>query len=141
MYNVYFQDKDFGKQAIFRAHVNPPASVVTTIKAYQKYFLKKAYIGEDVFWGLSPSEGDTVEFRFDPAIEIERFVFAIFNVFLFKTSGKHVRAVNTPLKPQFHIVEMGLAGVYLFLIQNIDCGYSLERTHQGGSNVYLQSMF
>ena len=74
---LYFQDKDFGKQAIFRAHVNPPASVVTTIKAYQKYFLKKAYIGEDVFWGLSPSEGDTVEFRFDPAIEIERFVLTI----------------------------------------------------------------
>lgn len=69
------KDKDFGKQAIFRAHVNPPASVVTTIKAYQKYFLKKAYIGEDVFWGLAPTEGDTVEFRFDPAIDIESYLF------------------------------------------------------------------
>ena len=25
--------------------------------------------------------------------------------------------------------------------QNIDCGYSLEPTRQGGSNEYLQSMF
>ena len=78
---MYLQDKDFGKQAIFRAHVNPPASVVTTIKAYQKYFLKKAYIGEDVFWGLAPTEGDTMEFRFDPAIDIERCVCLLFHHF------------------------------------------------------------
>ena len=52
--------------------MNPVASVHTTIKAYQKFFLKKAYIGEDVFWGLAPTEGDTVEFRFDPPIEIAR---------------------------------------------------------------------
>lgn len=69
------KDKDFGKQAIFRAHVNPVASVHTTIKAYQKFFLKKAYIGEDVFWGLAPTEGDTVEFRFDPPIEIASYLF------------------------------------------------------------------
>ena len=34
-----------------------------------------------------------------------------------------------PLKPHFYIVKLGYAGVYLFylfLLQNIDCGYSLE---------------
>ena len=34
-----------------------------------------------------------------------------------------------PLKPLFYIVKLGYAGVYLFflfLLQNIDCGYSLE---------------
>ena len=39
---------------------------------------------------------------------------------------------------------MGYAGVYLFflfLLQNIDCGYSLELPQRGGSNVYPQSMF
>ena len=39
---------------------------------------------------------------------------------------------------------MGYAGVYLFflfLLQNIDCGYSLEPPRRGGSNVYPQSMF
>ena len=36
-----------------------------------------------------------------------------------------------PLKPHFYIVKMGNTGVYLFflfLLQNIDCGYSLEPT-------------
>ena len=43
-----------------------------------------------------------------------------------------------PLKPHIYIVKLGFTGVYLFflfLLQNIDCGYSL------GSNVYPQSMF
>ena len=40
-----------------------------------------------------------------------------------------------PLKPHLYVVKLGYAGVYLFflfLLQNIDCGYSLEpprRTH------------
>ena len=49
-----------------------------------------------------------------------------------------------PLKPRLYIVKLGYAGVYLFflfLLQNIDCGYSLEPPQQGGSNVYPQSMF
>ena len=34
-----------------------------------------------------------------------------------------------PFKPHFYIAKLGYAGVYLyffFLLQNIDCGYSLE---------------
>ena len=34
-----------------------------------------------------------------------------------------------PLKPHFHIEKLGYAGVYLFflfLLQNVVCGYSLE---------------
>ena len=49
-----------------------------------------------------------------------------------------------PLKPHFYIEKLGYAGVYLFflfLLQNIDCGYSLEPPRRGGSNVYPQSMF
>ena len=51
---------------------------------------------------------------------------------------------NMPVKPNFYIEKLGFAGVYLFilfLLQNIDCGYSLEPPCQGGSNVYPQSMF
>ena len=54
------------------------------------------------------------------------------------TSGKNVRAMYTPLNPTFIIVKLGFAGVYLFflfLLQNIDCGYSLEWPPRGGSNV------
>ena len=49
-----------------------------------------------------------------------------------------------PLKPHFYIVKLGFTGVYIiFLIsaENIDCGYSLEPPHRGGSNEYTQSMF
>ena len=34
-----------------------------------------------------------------------------------------------PLKPQFYVVKLGFAGVYiifLILLKNIDCGYLLE---------------
>ena len=48
-----------------------------------------------------------------------------------------------PLNPTF-ILKNGVAGVhliFLFLIQNIHCGYSLESPQRGGSNVYPQGMF
>ena len=44
-----------------------------------------------------------------------------------------------PLKPHFYIAKLGCTGVYiifLILLKNIDCGYSLEPPRQGGSNEY-----
>ena len=44
------------------------------------------------------------------------------------SSGKHVSVMYYPLNPTF-IQQNGYAGVYLFflfLLQNIECGYSLE---------------
>ena len=49
-----------------------------------------------------------------------------------------------PLKPHFHIVKLGFAGVYIiFLIsaQKHRLWYSLEPPRRGGSNEYPQSMF
>ena len=49
-----------------------------------------------------------------------------------------------PLKAHFYIVKLGFTGVYiifLFLLKNIDCGYSLEPPRRGGSNEYKQFMF
>ena len=60
------------------------------------------------------------------------------------SSGKHVHVLNTPFNPTFIQKKLGYAGVYLFflfLLQNVHCGYSLESPCRGGSNVYLQSMF
>ena len=68
------------------------------------------------------------------------------NTGVFLSSGKHVGEITrlyTPLLPHFYIVKLGYAGVYLFflfLLQNIDCGYSLIPPRRGGSNVYPQSM-
>ena len=49
-----------------------------------------------------------------------------------------------PLEPHFYIVKLGFTGAYiifLFLLKNINCGYSLEPPRRGGSNEYPQSMF
>ena len=48
-----------------------------------------------------------------------------------------------PLKPHFCIVNRftGVYIIFLILLRNIDCGYSLESLHWGGSNDYPQSMF
>ena len=49
-----------------------------------------------------------------------------------------------PLILHFYVAKLGYAGVYLFfwfLLQNIDCWYSIEPPRRGGSNVYPQSMF
>ena len=49
-----------------------------------------------------------------------------------------------PLKLHFYIEKQGFAGVsliFLFLIQNIHCRYSLELTRRGGSNVYHNVCF
>ena len=45
-----------------------------------------------------------------------------------------------PLKTHFYIVKLGYAGVYLFflfLLQNIDCGYSLELPQNAASHLGL----
>ena len=49
-----------------------------------------------------------------------------------------------PHRPHFCIVKLGFRRVYiifLVLLKNIDCGYSLEPPRRGGSNGYPQSMF
>ena len=49
-----------------------------------------------------------------------------------------------PFKPHFYIVKLGFTGVYIIfviLLKNIDCGYSLEPPQWGSSNEYPQSMF
>ena len=43
-------------------------------------------------------------------------------------------------KPHFYMVKLGFTGIYvfffLFQLKTIDCGYSLEPPHRGGSNEY-----
>ena len=57
------------------------------------------------------------------------------------SSGKHVREMYTLLHVCIKAwVCMGIP-ILLFLLQIIDCGYSLEPHWRGGFNVYPQSMF
>ena len=49
-----------------------------------------------------------------------------------------------PLQHHFYIAKLVFTGVYiifLILLMNIDCGYTLEPPRRGGSNEYPQSMF
>ena len=58
-------------------------------------------------------------------------------------SRKHAYIILTLLNP-YYIVKLGwlrYTVFFLFLLKNIDCGYSLEPPRRGGSNEYPQSMF
>ena len=50
----------------------------------------------------------------------------------YKEIVKVVKNENFPLK---------IFDIFLIFAQNIDCGYTLEPPHRGGSNEYPQSMF
>ena len=74
-----------------------------------------------------------------PALELNTIIFKHVYWYMQLISGERL---------QDHwssgIVKLGYGGVYLiflFAVQNIDCGYSLEPPRQGGSNVYPQSIF
>lgn len=66
------KDKDFGKQALRKEHVNPPAEVSTSLKTYQHFTLEKAYLREDFFWAFTPTAGDFIRFRFFKPLRVER---------------------------------------------------------------------
>ena len=54
-----------------------------------------------------------------------------------KISRKHAYIILTPLNP-----TLGYTGEYIiFLLKSIDCGFSLEPPHRGGSTKYQQYMF
>ncbi|XP_050513757.1 alpha-1,3-mannosyl-glycoprotein 4-beta-N-acetylglucosaminyltransferase B [Diabrotica virgifera virgifera] len=69
------KDKQFGKVALFFPHNNPPAEVVSGIKHYKQYTLKRAYLGETFFWGLLPQPGDQLLFNLTPPVTLKRFYF------------------------------------------------------------------
>ena len=59
-------------------------------------------------------------------------------------SRKHIYITFTPFNPTSIQQNWGLQGYtlfFLFLLNNIDCGYSLELPRRHGSNEYPQSMF
>ncbi|XP_008583205.1 PREDICTED: alpha-1,3-mannosyl-glycoprotein 4-beta-N-acetylglucosaminyltransferase B [Galeopterus variegatus] len=74
------KDKDFGKQALRKEHVNPPAEVSTSLKTYQHFTLEKAYLREDFFWAFTPAAGDFIRFRFFQPLRLERFFFRSGNI-------------------------------------------------------------
>ncbi|XP_053887132.1 alpha-1,3-mannosyl-glycoprotein 4-beta-N-acetylglucosaminyltransferase-like protein MGAT4D isoform X5 [Malaclemys terrapin pileata] len=69
------KDKDFGKNMLHKAHVNPPAKVTTSLRIFQHYTLEKAYEGMDCFWAFSPVAGDYILFTFLQPLKVEGYLF------------------------------------------------------------------
>ncbi|KAK9727742.1 hypothetical protein QE152_g19042 [Popillia japonica] len=69
------KDKHFGKVVLFYPHTNPEAIVVSGIKCYKHYSLKRAYLGETFFWGLLPQAGDQLSFQFRKPLTLRRYFF------------------------------------------------------------------
>ena len=61
-----------------------------------------------------------------------------------ETSKPHTCGIYVSLLRKFRKGGVwGMQGYnyfFLFLLQNIDCGYSLEPSQRGGSNLYTQSV-
>ncbi|KAL4641729.1 alpha-1,3-mannosyl-glycoprotein 4-beta-N-acetylglucosaminyltransferase B-like isoform X2 [Arapaima gigas] len=74
------RDKDFGKQVLFKAHSNPPAELTTSLTAYKTHTLKRAYLGEDFFWGMSPMAGDFVQIHFYQPQAVKGYLFRSGNI-------------------------------------------------------------
>nr|XP_028600895.1 alpha-1,3-mannosyl-glycoprotein 4-beta-N-acetylglucosaminyltransferase-like protein MGAT4D isoform X1 [Podarcis muralis] len=74
------KDRDFGKNPLLTAHVNPAAEVTTSLKVFQHFTLEKAYKGIDFFWAFAPVAGDYILFSFWQPIKIERYLFKSGNV-------------------------------------------------------------
>uniref|UniRef100_A0A452I692 MGAT4 family member D n=1 Tax=Gopherus agassizii TaxID=38772 RepID=A0A452I692_9SAUR len=69
------KDKDFDKNMLHKAHVNPPAKVTTSLRIFQHYTLEKAYEGMDCFWAFSPVAGDYILFTFLQPLKVDGYLF------------------------------------------------------------------
>ncbi|ESO90700.1 hypothetical protein LOTGIDRAFT_123029, partial [Lottia gigantea] len=69
------KDRAFGKNGLYRAHVNPPAKLATSLKTYLTYTLVKAYVGETFFWATTPTDGDIIDFILTPPQLVEKIIF------------------------------------------------------------------
>ena len=95
--------------------------------------------------GVVISEANVIIFFFQSKIEFNQ---AAYNIASRDKGWFDIRKTcPCNIYPLHHIykVKLGYSGVYLFflfLLQNIDCGYSLGPPLRGGaSNLYPQSMF
>ncbi|MEE6461481.1 hypothetical protein FKM82_001299 [Ascaphus truei] len=74
------QDKDFDKKVLYKPHLNPPATLSTSLKEYQQYTLEKAYRGQECFWAFSPVAGDYILFTFEQPVQVVGYLFRSGNI-------------------------------------------------------------
>ena len=116
----------FRVTSLISLHLCNGSSVLT-----QRMLMLKGMVETNLTWG-----------RTGVSVVCSLFPKAIFLTFIHIT--KTFLYIFDPLKPHFYTVKLEFTGVYiifLFLLKNIDCGYSLELPRRGGSYEYPQSMF
>lgn len=69
------KDKQFGKLLLYHPHKNPEAVVKTTLKAYERYTIERAYKGKTFFWCIFPQYDDIVAFHFKNVLRIQKYLF------------------------------------------------------------------
>ncbi|XP_007496361.1 alpha-1,3-mannosyl-glycoprotein 4-beta-N-acetylglucosaminyltransferase-like protein MGAT4D isoform X2 [Monodelphis domestica] len=74
------KDTDFEKHELYISHSNPPASLLTSLKTYEKYSLEKAYLRRGIFWAISPKAGDYILIKFSNPLKIKEYIFISGNV-------------------------------------------------------------
>ncbi|KAK3719834.1 hypothetical protein RRG08_040136 [Elysia crispata] len=120
------KDRDFGKAGLYRAHVNPPVQLASSLKTYMKYTLPKAYTGETFFWASSPNKGDIIDFKYDPPIHIEKYLFRSGNT---DHPGDVFRNTTLEIQPSKNISGERLAalsfqsGIYAEELANTSPGF------------------
>ncbi|XP_030836273.1 alpha-1,3-mannosyl-glycoprotein 4-beta-N-acetylglucosaminyltransferase A [Strongylocentrotus purpuratus] len=93
------KDRDFKKGMKLPQHTNPPAEVSSTIRHYLRYTLDKAYLGQEIFWGNTPSAGDQVKFHFNTPIVIEQYRFISSNT---ENPGDKFYNTSVEVLPSYH---------------------------------------
>ncbi|XP_074085365.1 alpha-1,3-mannosyl-glycoprotein 4-beta-N-acetylglucosaminyltransferase-like protein MGAT4D isoform X2 [Macrotis lagotis] len=76
----YLLDTEFLKQNGNKFAPNPPANLVTTLKAYKEYYLENAYLRKGFFWAISPKAGDYILIHFHKPLIIKEYLFASGNL-------------------------------------------------------------
>jgi len=73
-------DKDFKKQPLFQAHLNPKAVIKTNFEEYQTFTALRGYLGHTFFWALAPHRNSVLRIIFDQPQKVKRFTFKSGNI-------------------------------------------------------------
>ena len=79
-------------------------------------------------------------------VDLRSALYVVICVGFTMVSGCHYANISVQYTAIFHgckndNFQMKIFDIFLIFAQNIDCGYTLEPPHRGGSNEYPHSMF
>ena len=73
-------DKDFKKQPLFQAHLNPKSVIKTNFEEYQTFTALRGYLGHTFFWALAPHKNSVLRIIFEQPHKVKKFIFKSGNI-------------------------------------------------------------